>query len=206
MSEQAGRVDSTWTAGMGDTLERILREVETLREAEDLGEGETLREAEDAPRSPPPAEGEGSTFDDAPPSAAGARGFPSGSTPPEGNPLGALLGGLASNPALLTAIPTLMENLGPLLGGGGIGKSGGGAKGGGSKSIAPSLDRHTALLCAVKPYLGSGRQEAAEKIIRLCRAWDALQKSGMTDLLRGFVHAPQTAGEPKGRGGQDSYV
>lgn len=198
MSEQAGRVDSTWTAGMGDTLERILREVETLREAED------------APRSPPPAEGEGSTFDDAPPSAAGARGFPSGSTPPEGNPLGALLGGLASNPALLTAIPTLMENLGPLLGGGGIGKNGGRGKGGSSKLSSHSPDRHTALLCAVKPYLGRERQEAAEKIIRLCRAWDALQKSGMTDVLRGLAPAQSRDTRPTagaaGKEGVDGYV
>ncbi len=188
MTEHDGRADTEFrAAGLSDTLDRILREVENLPE------GESVPTADDRPPSLP-AEGRDIPSDDAPASVEA------------GNPLGALLGGLAGNPVLLSAIPTLMENLGPLLGGGGIGKSGGGAKGGGSKSIAPSLDRHTALLCAVKPYLGSGRQEAAEKIIRLCRAWDALQKSGMTDLLRGFVHAPQTAGEPKGRGGQDSYV
>ena len=194
MTEHDGRADTEFRAsGLSDTLDRILREVENLPEGES------------APPAPPSAEGEGSTFGEAPVSAAGAGGF-SGGVQPE-NPLGALLGGLASNPALLTAIPTLMENLGPLLGGGGIGKNGGGGKGGSSKPLSHSPDRHTALLCAVKPYLGRERQEAAEKIIRLCRAWDALQKSGMTDLLRGLAPAQsRDAHETKGKGGADGYV
>lgn len=169
MSEQVSRT------GLSDTLDRILREVETPREAGD--------------DFPADAETEGAPAETVSPAWA------------EANPFGTLLGGLAGNPALLSAIPALVENLGPLLGGGGGGKSAV------AKPIAPSLDRHTALLCAVKPYLGSERQEAAERIIRLCRAWDALQKSGLTEILRGVVpvSAPQDAGEPKGKG-DDGHV
>lgn len=186
MGEQENRVGLAHTAGIGDTLDRILREVEI-----------------DSALSPPTAEEVGSTLDDTSPSAAVA----SGGMPPQGNPFGALLGGLAANPALLSAIPTLMENLGPLLGGGGMGKSGGGKGGGSPRSTFHSADRHTALLCAVKPYLGRERQEAAEKIIRLCRAWDALQKSGMADVLRGLAPAQsRDAHETKGKGGTDGYV
>jgi hypothetical protein len=103
-----------------------------------------------------------------------------------GFPLGALL----SNPALLSALPTLAENLGPLLGGvtGGVGAS--------PKATRPhTIDRHTALLCAVKPYLSPQRQSAAETVIRLCRIWDALERSGisLTGLL-GSMGAPPTEG------------
>ncbi len=197
MRELEGRGDSARAVGLNDTLDRILREVEGSPE------GERAPAADDRPPpSPPHAEGGDRTHDEAI-AAAGDGGVPLTG----GTPLGALLGGLAGNPALLSAIPALMENLGPLLGGGG-GKSGGGGKGGGGKSIAPSLDRHTALLCAVKPYLGGERQEAAEKIIRLCRAWDALQKSGMTEILRATSHtsAPQKADGAGGKGGEGGYV
>ena len=99
-------------------------------------------------------------------------------TPPgEG---GALSGGLLANPALLTALPALAENLGPLLSraAGGVGTSP-------SATRPRGADRHTALLCAIKPYLSPGRQEAAETVIRLCRVWDALERSGisLTGLL-----------------------
>ena len=96
-----------------------------------------------------------------------------------GNPLGALLG----NPAVLAALPTLAENLGPLLSGrfGGVGSA--------PTATRPrTLDRHTALLCAVKPYLSPGRQEAAETVIRLCRVWDALERSGIS--LSGMLAGP----------------
>lgn len=51
-----------------------------------------------------------------------------------------------------------------------------------------TVDRHTALLCAIKPYLSPRRQEAAETVIRLCRVWDALERSGIHvgDLFGGL--------------------
>jgi hypothetical protein len=103
----------------------------------------------------------------APPSPAGG----------DGSPLGALL----ANPALLTALPTLMENLSPLLGG--LGRGTGSAP---TATRPRTLDRHTALLCAIKPYLSPARRDAAETVIRLARVWDALESSGIsvTGLLR----------------------
>ncbi len=101
--------------------------------------------------------------------AAGAA--TSAATPTEKNPLGTLLGGAVSNPALLSALPTLLENIGPLLAGGNAARAAGGDR---------HLDRHTALLCALKPYLGQERQEAVETVIRLCRVWDALERSGIS--------------------------
>ena len=85
------------------------------------------------------------------------------------------LGLLAQNPALLSAIPTLMENLSPLLAGlkTGVGSA--------PNATRPhSIDRHTALLCALKPYLSPERQTAADTVIRLCRMWDALERSGIS--------------------------
>lgn len=191
MDEQVSRT------GLSDALERILREVEGG------AAGERAPTADDRPPpSPPPAEGGDTPLDDTLSSAAGA-----GGVPPEGaTPLGALLGGVMSNPALLTALPTLMENLGPLLGGG-AGRGGGG-KGDGGRRPSHSTDRHTALICAVKPYLSGERQEAAEKIIRLCRAWEALQRSGVTDALRGLSPAAhREVGDRKTEGkGVGDYV
>ena len=92
----------------------------------------------------------------------------------EASPIGALF----SNPALMTALPTLMKELGPVLSGlGGKGEGGGGLA---SLKLLQGghPDRHTALLCAIKPYLGRERQEAAEQMIRLCRIWTALQGVG----------------------------
>lgn len=84
-----------------------------------------------------------------------------------GNPL--------ANPALLAALPVLAENLRPLMGGS---TGSGGGKPREARPVAP--DRHTALLCAIKPYLSPRRREAAETVIRLCRIWDALERSGIS--------------------------
>lgn len=107
---------------------------------------------------------------------------PSGSaTPSPGNTIPAsgggasLLGGLLANPALLSALPTLAENLSPLLGS--MSRGTGSAP---SATRPHTVDRHTALLCAVKPYLSPRRQDAAETVIRLCRIWDALERSGIS--------------------------
>ena len=85
------------------------------------------------------------------------------------------LGLLAQNPALLSAIPTLMENLSPLLAGlkTGVGSA--------PNATRPhSIDRHTALLCAIKPYLSPHRRDTVETVLRLCRIWDALERSGIS--------------------------
>ncbi len=120
-----------------------------------------------------------------------------------------LIGTLLSNPALLSAVPTLLENLSPLLGS--LRASGTSSKGSdaaqsgsqsGSQSVLPSrypVDRHTALLCALKPYLSSGRQATAENVIRLCRVWDALGRSGISlsgllSGLGGIAPSPPPAG------------
>ena len=102
-----------------------------------------------------------------------------------GNPLG----GLLANPALLAALPALAENLGPLMGSL--------SRGTGSPPAAARphpVDRHTALLCAVKPYLSERRQDAAETVIRLCRVWDALERSGIS--LSGLLSGAGSYGTP----------
>ena len=109
-------------------------------------------------------------------------------SPSTASPLGAIL----SNPALLSALPTLMENLSPLLGsfGGGVGSS--------PRATHPhTMDRHTALLCALKPYLSPHRRETAETVIRLCRVWDALEKSGIS--LSGLLGTVGGSTPPEGR-------
>ena len=103
---------------------------------------------------------------------------------------GSLLGGLLSNPALLSALPQLMSSLGPLLGGGGQKSAqpspASQPQEGDSPSAAPQpkagipLDRHTALLCAIKPYLGKDRQAAAEYMIQMCRVLSTLQGMGIS--------------------------
>lgn len=142
------------------------------------------------------------------------------SAPVLGNPnSGALLGGLLSNPALLSAIPTLLENLSPLLSGHGTSQGGtpqsgtpqsgtsqggtsqGGTPQGGTPSRHYPVDRHTALICAVKPYLGSERQAAADTILRLCRIWDALARSGVN--LSGLLST--LGGGSSGEGDRPSH-
>lgn len=111
------------------------------------------------------------------------------SSPPSG---GSLPGALLSNPALLSALPALLENLSPLLGspGGGVGSS--------PTATRPhAVDRHTALLCALKPYLSPHRRETAETVIRLCRVWDALEKSGIS--LTGLLGTVGGSTPPEGR-------
>ena len=110
---------------------------------------------------------------DAPPSPTVPTAVPPQPPPPGGgaSPLGSLL----ANPALLTALPTLAENLSPLLGS--MSRRTGSAP---TATRPHTVDRHTALLCAVKPYLSPRRQDAAETVIRLCRIWDALERSGIS--------------------------
>ena len=141
--------------GMNEVLERLLNEAEGAN-------------------PPPPAP----TPSPPPPSSDGEQP-PSPSDSGAGSPLA----GLLSNPALLAALPAVMENLSPLMGNL--------SRGVGSAPAATrphTVDRHTALLCAIKPYLSPRRQEAAETVIRLCRVWDALERSGIHvgDLFAGL--------------------
>ncbi len=113
---------------------------------------------------------------------------PTDPAPAEG--LGGILGGLAANPALLSSIlPALLS---ALPSGGGQGASAPVLPEGNTPAPAPkpspSSDRHTALLCAVKPYLGARRQATAETVLRLCRVWDALNRAGITpSMLSGLL-------------------
>lgn len=113
---------------------------------------------------------------------------------------GSGLGALLANPALLSALPTLAENLAPLLG-----SLSRGAGSGTSATRPHTVDRHTALLCAVKPYLSPRRRDAAETVIRLCRIWDALERSGisLTGLLAGLDKAFPTGQSPSRDGDKE---
>lgn len=77
--------------------------------------------------------------------------------------------GLLKNPAVLSALPVFL--------------SGGSLPGGMAAGGKKKPDRHTALLVAIKPYLGRERQQTADQLISLCRLWDTLQGSGLTRLL-----------------------
>ena len=57
-------------------------------------------------------------------------------------------------------------------------------------------DRHTALLCALKPYLGSERRQAVEYLISVCRVWGTLQSVGLT--LPALLSPEQGKGTPSG--------
>ncbi len=154
-------------------LARLLDEAEAAQTADQSSPSE---QSTTPPPSSPPATDE--------PVAAGG--------------LSPLLGGLLSNPALLSALPTLVENLSPLLSGGTSGGSAG-SPSGGTSAVSTGhhlpIDRHTALICAIKPYLSSERQAAAETIIRLCRVWDTLSRSGisLSGLLGSAGGAPSVS-------------
>ena len=144
-------------------LERLLDEVEN-----------TTSPPVDSPPTQPPPTGQSPADTAQPP-------------PPATNPLGLLL----QNPALLSALPSLMENLSPLL------SSLGGGAGTSPNATRPhSIDRHTALLCALKPYLSPHRRETAETVLRLCKVWDALERSGISlSGLLGSVGGGTASGE-----------
>jgi hypothetical protein len=137
------------------------------------------------------AEGASSQAPPAPP--------PDGPPPPAETPLGVSpVASLLANPAVLSALPALMENLSPLLSGlkAGVGSA--------PTATRPhGVDRHTALLCALKPYLSPHRRETAETVIRLCRVWDALEKSGIS--LSGLLNTPGSGAQTVGEG-RDSRV
>ncbi len=88
---------------------------------------------------------------------------------------GGLLGGLLSNPALLQALPALMGQVGK-----GSPQGEGNPPSPSPAKASVSVDRHTALLCAIKPYLGHDRQQAAEYMIRMCRIFSTLQSMGIS--------------------------
>lgn len=83
------------------------------------------------------------------------------------SPLAAVL----ANPTVLSALPKLLAS----------------TRGEGASLPAHGKgghpDRHTALLCAIKPYLGRERQQTADQLISLCRLWDGLQSSGVLQML-----------------------
>ncbi len=76
-------------------------------------------------------------------------------------PSNAMLGSLLSNPALLSALPSLLSTLG-------------------ASPHAPSSpggrrpDHRTALLLALKPYLSDGRRQMIDYIVNISRLGDQL--------------------------------
>lgn len=167
-------MESTMSMGSPSPPTELSALLERLLDEAEAGEGSSSQTDSAVPATTPAPE---AVTASTPPPSTGGGGFP--------------LGALLANPALLSALPTLAENLGPLLGGGtgGIGSS--------PKATRPhTIDRHTALLCAVKPYLSPQRQSAAETVIHLCRIWDALERSGisLTGLLGGLGTAPPAGG------------
>ena len=104
---------------------------------------------------------------------------------------------LLRNTSLLSALPSLMENLASLPEG-----LGGGTENPSRTTRPPATDRHTALLCALKPYLSPRRRDTAETVIRLCRIWDALEKSGIS--LTGLLSA--RGSDPMATEGRDDGV
>ncbi len=151
----------------------------------------------------------------------GAAAAPGASAPPVSG-MSSLLGGLVSDPAVLSSVlPTLLAAFSG--NGGGSRQTASSAASGTSQAVsAPSgrpsdtprsvpLDRHTALLSAVKPYLGERRQATADTVLRLCRLWDALNRAGITPamlegglagLLGGKPTSPAGAGDAAVSDGQ----
>ena len=170
-------------------LERLLDEAEAEDGGESAPSAEMDRDGTSSPESSPQQQQ---------PSSSAS---PSGSAP--------MLEVLLSNPSLLTALPGLLENLTPLLGGifrenpPSAGNSG--EKRSPTATVPHRLDRHTALLCALKPYLSPSRREAAETVIRLCRVWDALERSGIS--LSGLLRRMDPGGgEGDGEKGDGNHV
>ena len=96
---------------------------------------------------------------------------------------------------LVSLLPTILSAL----------PQGGGTQGGGTSGAkGHPPDRHTALLCAVKPYLGERRQATADTVIRLCRLWDALSRAGLsTAVLNGLLGGSAPSGKESGTGEVD---
>ena len=86
------------------------------------------------------------------------------------NPLGALL----SNPEILSKLPSIMSAVGSLSGG--MKSAGDTSKRGG---------QHTALLCALKPYLNPERRRAADSILNLLKIDEVLRSLPLN------THTPQ---------------
>ncbi len=80
--------------------------------------------------------------------------------PPPGNTAPGGLGGLLSNPDVMSKLPQVMATIAPMLGG----EGNSGAK---SHSSPRHEDKRTALLCALKPYLSPRRCQAIDYIIKL---------------------------------------
>ena len=112
--------------------------------------------------------------------------------PPPGVPSGGQENGAGEAGGLGMSAASLFQTLGalgPLLGGGG----------GSNKRSGGVPDRHTALLCALKPYLRHERREAVDTLLQLCRVWDVLSKSGIS--MGGILNSLNTIG---GRMGGDT--
>lgn len=151
---------------MGDLLDRLIREAENTPPAETSGT---------APPVP---------SDTVSASPSGQNSTPSGN----------LLNGLLSNPALLSALPQLIKGLGGLSHPPTIRATAEEAASAASQeteeassaSVPTAVRGHgssghsAALLCALKPYLGSDRRQAVDYMISLCRVWDTLQGMGIS--------------------------
>lgn len=120
---------------------------------------------------------------------------------------GSLLGGLAADPALLSSVLPALLSAFPQGGGKSASAETGAGTGSAGGSSPPKgrpypLDRHTALLCAVKPYLGERRQATAETVLRLCRLWDALSRAGLSpSMLNGLLGG----GTPPAQSGESHH-
>ena len=166
-----------------DLLDRLIREAE-----------QQSRPADAAPDTPTDAPAYAPTENGMPgnaPSGNAPSGSTAASAPPRGN---GLLGSLLSSPQALQAIPALMSSLGPLLSSlsasrptgtatpAGDAPTGaapaGSAPAGGHPAKKGAPNRHTALLCAIKPYLGSERRQAVESMVQLLKVFDAVQDMG----------------------------
>ena len=95
-----------------------------------------------------------------PPTDAETAAQATDAVPPPGNTAGGL-GGLLSNPDVMAKLPAVMATIAPMLGGEGKGSTK-------NHSSPPrSENKHTALLCALKPYLSPRRCQAIDYIIKL---------------------------------------